>query len=88
MHFLYQPDGLRFHNVFVSTDAKGAQERTLSVEYGHHWIVFYHCGSELMAAQYTFPKRVGFSVDGEDPQISFRVSNRLVLLFDRSQHNR
>ena len=35
--------------------------------------------AELMAAQYTFLKRVGFSVDGDNPQISFRVSNRLVL---------
>jgi histidyl-tRNA synthetase len=35
--------------------------------------------AELMAAQYQFLKRVGFVVDGENPQISFRVSNRLVL---------
>ena len=35
--------------------------------------------AELMTAQYTFLKRVGFVVDGDAPQISFRVSNRLVL---------
>jgi histidyl-tRNA synthetase len=35
--------------------------------------------AELMTAQYEFLKRVGFVVDGDNPQISFRVSNRLVL---------
>ena len=35
--------------------------------------------AELMAAQCMFLKRVGFVVDGDAPQILFRVSNRLVL---------
>jgi len=35
--------------------------------------------AELMAAQYEFLRRVGLVVEGEKPQVSFRVSNRLVL---------
>jgi histidyl-tRNA synthetase len=34
---------------------------------------------ELMCAQVEFLRRVGFRVDGEKPEIRFRVSNRMVL---------
>ena len=35
--------------------------------------------AELMAAQYEFLRRVGLVVEGEKAQVSFRVSNRMVL---------
>jgi len=35
--------------------------------------------AELMAAQYEFLRRVGLVVEGQKAQVSFRVSNRLVL---------